>query len=107
MFAPVIAGEILALRSSFHLIGLFRFQGPALSLVAPTLPAYDQVDFRAAYACDMWTLSLFAKNAFDCRGLLSYNGSTVVPDLATGDNSPATVSMITPRTIGVSLRADF
>ena len=30
MFAPVIAGEILALGSSFHLVGVFRFQGPAL-----------------------------------------------------------------------------
>ena len=77
------------------------------SLVAPTLPSYDQFDLRANYAWDMWTLSLFAKNAFNSRGLINYNAASVAPDLVTGGITPATVAVTTPRTIGVSLRADF
>jgi outer membrane receptor protein involved in Fe transport len=77
------------------------------SLIAPTLPSYNQFDLRADYAWDMWTLSLFTKNALNSRGMVNYNAATVAPDLSTGGITPATVSVTTPRTIGVSLRADF
>ncbi|MDH0866507.1 TonB-dependent receptor [Mitsuaria sp. GD03876] len=80
----------------------------APGVVTPTLPAYDLVDFRASYAWDQLTLSLFVKNAFNKRGLLSYSGgSSAITDLVTGVTSPANVAVTTPRTIGISLRADF
>ncbi len=77
------------------------------AVAAPTLPAYDTLDLRTSYALGDWTLSLFVKNATNKRGLLSYNGNGVVPDLATGAFSPATLAVTTPRTVDVSLRVDF
>ena len=89
---------------------VFSHQVPAPlvpTIAAPTLPAYDQLDLRGSYAFGDWTLSLFVKNALNKRGLLSYNGNLAVPNLATGEISPAGVATTTPRTVTASLRVDF
>nr|WP_316640433.1 TonB-dependent receptor [uncultured Roseateles sp.] len=79
----------------------------APGLVVPTLPAYEQLDLRASYTRDNWSLNLFVKNALNKRGLLSYASGGVITDFATGATSPAGVAITTPRTIGISLRANF
>ncbi len=77
------------------------------TLQGPTLPGYGVLDLRGSYAWDRWSLTLFIKNATDRRGLLSYGGVLVVPDLATGGITPANVAVTAPRTFGFNLRVDF
>ncbi len=77
------------------------------TLGSPILPSYKILDLRGSYAWDRWTVSLFVKNAANARGLMGYDGALVVPDLATGGITPASVSVTAPRSIGVSARADF
>ena len=107
------AGQIAVGASLFHTgernIGFSHqvITPLAPGLVAPTLPAYEQLDLRASYTRDSWSLNLFLKNALNKRGLLSYASTNVITDLTTGTISPAGVAITTPRTIGVSLRADF
>ncbi|HUD93644.1 TonB-dependent receptor [Sphingobium sp.] len=62
------------------------------------LPSYDTVDLRAGVSNDRWTFTLYAKNLGDVRGL-----STDV-NLGAGMTS---VSVIQPRTFGVSAAAKF
>lgn len=84
---------------------------PANALVptnpSPTLPAYELLDLRTAYSWDRWTASLFVKNALNKRAPVNYTGNYVVMNFVTGAVSPADVAVTPPRTIGVSLRADF
>ena len=77
------------------------------TLLGPTLPGYGVLDLRGSYAWDRWSINLFVKNVGNSRGLLSYGGVLVVPDLTTGGVTPANVAVTAPRTIGVSVRADF
>jgi outer membrane receptor protein involved in Fe transport len=69
------------------------------------MPAYDVVDLRAAFSKANWTLSVLLKNAFDQRGVNQINGGFVTG--TTGALTPAGLSLIAPRTLGVTLRADF
>jgi hypothetical protein len=47
------------------------------------------------------------KNVFDKRGALSLDGVPVGANPATDSPTPAALVITRPRTIGVSLRADF
>jgi len=69
------------------------------------MPAYDVVDFRAAFSKSNWTLSFILKNAFDQKGVNQINGGFVTG--TTGSLTPAGLTLIAPRTLGVTLRADF
>ncbi len=71
------------------------------------MPAYNVVDLRATLSKDIWTLSLFAKNVFDVRGITTVNGGYIGPGAIPGTLTPAGVTITQPRTIGVVLRADF
>ena len=71
------------------------------------MPAYNVVDLRATLSKDIWTLSLFAKNVFDVRGITTVNGGYIGPGATPGTLTPAGVTITQPRTIGVVLRADF
>jgi outer membrane receptor protein involved in Fe transport len=61
------------------------------------LPSYDVVDLRAGVKSDRWMLTLYAKNIGDTRG-------QVASYLLGGVNR---VSIIQPRTFGVSLSSSF
>ena len=69
------------------------------------MPAYDVVDFRATFSKSNWTLSILIKNAFDQRGVNQINGGFVTG--TTGALTPAGLSLIAPRTLGVTLRTEF
>lgn len=71
------------------------------------MPAYNVVDLRATLSKDIWTLSLFAKNVFDVRGITTVNGGYIGLGATPGTLTPAGVTITQPRTIGVVLRADF
>ena len=71
------------------------------------MPAYDVVDLRAAFSKDIWTLSLYAKNIFDEKGITTVNGNYIGPGAIAGTLTPAGVTITQPRTLGVTLRADF
>jgi iron complex outermembrane receptor protein len=62
-----------------------------------TKPDYIQVDVRAGLIYDSWTVSAFANNVADKRGILRDDG------LGGG----TLVNYIQPRTIGISLTKDF
>ena len=69
------------------------------------MPSYDVVDFRAAFSKSNWTLSFILKNAFDQKGVNQINGGFVTG--TTGSLTPAGLTLITPRTLGVTLRTEF
>lgn len=62
------------------------------------LPSYDSVDLRVGLSDDRFTLMLFAKNIGDARG------QSADVNLGMGTTS---VSVIQPRTFGLSLAANF
>jgi len=62
------------------------------------LPSYDTVDLRAGISDDRWKFAIYAKNIGDDRGLSSD------VNLGVGLTS---VSVMQPRTFGVSLAARF
>jgi iron complex outermembrane receptor protein len=71
------------------------------------MPAYDQIDLRAAFTKSIWTLTFQVKNLLDKRGITSVNGAYIGPGATAGTLSPAGVTITQPRTIGAILRADF
>ena len=81
--------------------------GTGVQSLVGKMPAYNVVDLRATLSKDIWTLSFFAKNVFDVRGITSVNGNYIGPGSTPGTLTPAGVTITQPRTIGVALRADF
>jgi iron complex outermembrane recepter protein len=77
------------------------------TLTAPELPAYQLLDLRTSYNWDRWTLSLFVKNALNERAPINYNATLIAPNITTGVAGPASIGVTPPRTVAVSLRADF
>lgn len=66
------------------------------------LPAYTTVDLRVGVEHGRWSLSLYAKNLNDARGILELHTETLVTSA-----NPFGAAVITPRTIGVSATAKF
>jgi outer membrane receptor protein involved in Fe transport len=66
------------------------------------LPSYTTLDLRAGFRFEDWTFSLYAKNLTDERGILG--ASPEVPDASTG---VYVMSVIQPRTIGLSAAVTF
>ncbi len=82
------------------------FGDPATGQIAAAkLPAYQTVDLRASFTKAPWTLGVQLKNATNQRGIASLNGGLVtgVP----GAFTPAGLTIIQPRTLGINLRVDF
>ncbi|HEY3948219.1 TonB-dependent receptor [Phenylobacterium sp.] len=73
------------------------------------LPSYEVVNFRLAFARDAWNLGVYLKNAFDGRGLtaLSVQHATFGLAATNGKLIRDSATMITPRTIGVSVVRTF
>jgi len=66
-----------------------------------SLPAYTTLDLRAGIEVQHYRLQLFARNITDERGILNYGGVGSTP------NGGVQLSLIRPRTVGLSLSADF
>jgi outer membrane receptor protein involved in Fe transport len=65
------------------------------------LPAYGTVDVRTGLNFDTFRVSLYVKNANDRRGYNGANARTLQP---AGETA---ISLIQPRTVGVTLNASF
>lgn len=65
------------------------------------LPAYEVVDLRAGVSAGRWSLDAYVKNLANKRGYTSAGGAGDLP------NDAINVSVIRPRTIGLSLTAGF
>lgn len=67
------------------------------------LPSYERVGLRAGIDTGRWSLEAYAQNLTDERGITSLGGydPTAVP------NSAATVSIIRPRTVGLTVGMEF
>lgn len=102
----------VAANDEFPLVaGLTGFVGSSVSYVgerwgvftnAPqrqNLPAYAKTDLRAGINYDSWTISLFANNVADKRGVVSGG-------LGTAPNQSAFV-FIQPRTLGLNVAKTF
>jgi iron complex outermembrane recepter protein len=79
----------------------------APGMATPALPAYQLLDLRASYVFDRWTLGLLVKNALDKRAPINFSGNSVIPNMTTGVLAPASVAVTAPRSISVTLGADF
>lgn len=67
------------------------------------LPSYNVLDLRAGVDFDRFSVDLFAKNVTDERAVTQFGGfGQTLPDLPNGS-----AVLVRPRTIGVSLTANF
>ena len=77
---------------------------PLIAGVRNELPSYTTVSLRAGARYDAWRISLFVDNVGDKRGLLDaesrVNGSASPTD-------PYAVTVIRPRTVGLSVSTNF
>jgi iron complex outermembrane receptor protein len=81
----------------------------ALSLVSKTgeLPAYATLDLRGGITRNSVTLSGYIRNVTDKRGAVALYGSVAGADLANGTVGPAALTVIQPRTLGITARFEF
>ena len=88
-----------------HAVGARRagfITGSPATFSRPTMPSYTTVDLRTGVELGGYSLTVYAKNVGDKRGLnyiTSLNGNSY--------SAPFTASVIQPRTIGVSFVANF
>jgi outer membrane receptor protein involved in Fe transport len=66
-----------------------------------TLPGYSMIDLRAGVRVKAYELTLYVKNAGDARAI-----SEVSPETVNGINA-FSASVITPRTIGLTISGKF
>lgn len=80
-----------------------------LGIVSKTgdLPAYATLDLRGGIIWSGVTLSGYVRNVTDKRGAVALYGAVAGADLATGTVGPAALTVIQPRTVGVSARYEF
>ena len=80
-----------------------------LGIVSKTgdLPAYATLDLRGGISWSGVTLSGYLRNVTDKRGAVALYGSVAGADLATGSVGPAALTVIQPRTVGVTARYEF
>jgi iron complex outermembrane recepter protein len=70
------------------------------------LPSYNLVDLRAGVEFDAFSVALFAKNVTDERAVTQFGGfGATLPDNVGEPNGGAV--LVRPRTVGVSLTANF
>jgi outer membrane receptor protein involved in Fe transport len=66
-----------------------------------SLPSYTTLDLRAGLEMHQYRLQIYARNITDERGILNFGGVGSTP------NGGVQLSLIRPRTLGVSLSASF
>lgn len=66
------------------------------------IPSYTTIDLQLGARTDRWSASLFVRNLTDERGLLA-----AYPFNAATGAGPQYVSLIQPRTIGLSMATEF
>ena len=105
-FAGLTVAGVGARRAYFadQTVGL-----PAVGLVSKTgdLPAYATLDLRGGVTWNKITLSGYLRNVTDKRGAVALYGAVVGADLATGTVGPGALTVIQPRTIGITARCEF
>jgi iron complex outermembrane receptor protein len=69
------------------------------------LPSYNVLDLRAGVDFGTFAVELFAKNATDERTILDFGGYGTTPPSTPTINGSA--SVLRPRTVGISLSAEF
>jgi iron complex outermembrane receptor protein len=80
-----------------------------LGLVSKTgdLPAYATLDLRGGVNFNRVTLTAYLRNVTDKRGAVALYGAVAGADLANGTVGPAALTVIQPRTVGVTARFEF
>jgi outer membrane receptor protein involved in Fe transport len=80
-----------------------------LGLVSKTgdLPAYATLDLRGGINLNRVTLTAYLRNVTDKRGAVALYGAVAGADLANGTVGPAALTVIQPRTVGVTARFEF
>ena len=97
---------------NWHLTGsrYAEFQ-PANQLPRQQMPSYNVVDLRAGIETMGWTVALYVKNVGDSNAIsyLSAETSYIAPFSTTnvGGGGPQSASVITPRTVGLEITANF
>jgi outer membrane receptor protein involved in Fe transport len=71
---------------------------------AVELDAYTTLDLNASLSNDLWTLRLFVRNATDER---AFTSTRLVADALLGSLNQSQLTVLQPRTIGVSFDVAF
>ena len=89
--------------------GSLNYTGKRLSDYSQKFPkvarAYTTLNLRAGLDSTHWSLSVFAKNLTDSRGVLVYGAEGLAPSSTPG--APYGAAVITPRTIGAEASIKF
>lgn len=89
--------------------GSINYTGKEVSDYSQRFPkpvdAYTTINVRAGLESSRWSLSLYAKNLTDRRGVLIYTMQGLAPSSTPG--APYSAAVITPRTIGVEAALRF
>jgi outer membrane receptor protein involved in Fe transport len=109
-FIPKLSGNVAIdyerpIAGGFSLIagGLVSYVGDRVGIFQPTAErqtyaGYARADLRIGTQFDRWTANIFVNNAADRRGVLGGG---------LGSINPQTFSIITPRTIGLTVARTF
>ncbi len=89
--------------------GSINYTGSRTSDYSQRLPkrvdSYTTVNLRAGVETDRWSLSMFAKNLTDSRGVLVYGSQGLAPSATPG--APYSAAIIQPRTLGAEAAFRF
>jgi len=107
-FAGLTVAEVGARRAYFsgQTVGISAL-GPQFTSTTGTLPSYTTLDLRGGVGRGPVTLTVYARNLTDERGAVSLNASGTGADLVQGTVGPAELTVIQPRTFGVTARYEF
>jgi iron complex outermembrane receptor protein len=81
--------------------------GPQFASTVGALPSYTTLDLRAGVSRQSITFTLYARNLIDARGAIALNGGQTGADIANDTVSPAYLTVIQPRTFGLTVEYDF
>lgn len=81
--------------------------GPQFGSAVGALPSYTTLDLRAGVSLQTVTFTLYVRNVTDARGAIALNGAQTGADLANNTISPAYLTVIQPRTFGLTAQYDF
>lgn len=99
---PLGGGWSAFAGASYRFVGARQSDFNAVPGPRIEIPAYRVVDLHFGVREDRWTIEAFVKNAADERGIAAISSETTNPL-----GSPFSAVYIRPRTIGLSVSADF
>lgn len=107
-FAGLTVTEVGSRRAYFadQTVGLPAL-GPQFVSTTGMLPSYTTLDLRGGVELKGLAVTLYVRNVNNARGAVSLNALSTGADLAHATVGPAELTLVQPRSFGMSVRYDF